>query len=240
VSEIGYPALLTGLSGRFLGRYVDPVSGFRVMVARPADQPELWSRYFRGALDVYRAFGVESALEWHVNQSGATTAIFFAVLDPADRVVAGSRVQGPYCSAQSAHVLTEWRGHPGSVQVRAEIDRRLNAGVIEMKTGWVQQIAEHHSALSAVVARTPLHAATFLDTRYALCSLHLQAATRWRSTGGVISTAITPIEYPNPRYQTVLLWWDRCTYLQTADPVQVELLQDEWDQWQRWPNRRSA
>ncbi len=240
VSELGHPTRPVSLSGIFLGHYMDPVSGLRVVISRPAQQPELWSRFFRGARDVYRTFGAEKALDWQQNASGQTTNFFFAVLDAAGHVVAGSRVQGPYVSAESAHVLSEWSGHPGAAEVRSEIDRRLGAGVIEMKTGWVHPDVEDHSALSAVVARTPLHAAAFLDIRYALCSLHVRVAKRWLSTGGVISSAVTPVEYPNERYQTVLMWWDRFTSAETAEPDQIRLLQEESEQWRRWPGRRSA
>jgi hypothetical protein len=54
-----------------------------------------------------------------------------------------------------------------------------------------------------------------------------QAVARWQTTGGVVSPRVAPVGYPDDRYLTSPMWWDRETYADLAAPNQLPLLIDE-------------
>jgi len=43
---------------------------------------------------------------------------------------------------------------------------------------------------------------------------------RWRTSGGVVA-AIPATPYPNERYQTKMMWWNRRDFVKYAEPRQV-------------------
>jgi hypothetical protein len=43
---------------------------------------------------------------------------------------------------------------------------------------------------------------------------------RWRSSGGVVAP-IAAAPYPDHRYQTKMMWWDRCNFIRYAAPKQA-------------------
>jgi len=230
---------LTTLSkypGRLLGSYREAISGCQFLYARPADAPELWDAYLHGARQNYRRFGVEQVLEYETTRTGQSTTFFVAVADHRGRVVAGVRVQGPYRSVDQAHALAEWAGRPGSVALRREIAARADApdgGVIELKTGWVDSDAPARRALTPALARTAFHIFRLVGVRYALCTVADHAVRRWQSSGAQVSADVTPVAYPDPRYRTVPIWWDRETMLEKSDAAHLLLLADEQDQFER-------
>lgn len=44
---------------------------------------------------------------------------------------------------------------------------------------------------------------------------------RWRSSGGVLASTIPATPYPNDRYRTKMMWWDRRTFVKHGEPEQV-------------------
>ena len=44
---------------------------------------------------------------------------------------------------------------------------------------------------------------------------------RWRSSGGVVTAGIPAAPYPDERYQTKMMWWDRRDFVNHAEPEQV-------------------
>lgn len=201
------PPFLGG--GSVVGDYFDPVSGRHFVAARPAEQPELWAAYIEGALRSYRLHNVQTAIEFEKVRDGRCTALFFAAVECDGRVIGGLRVQGPYTRADQAHALGEWAGREGSTQIRREVEMRLPAGVIEIKAVWVEHDVPHRHDLSSALSRIFIHSMDLLKVRYAMCTAASHAMMRWQTSGGVVSPAVPPVPYPDDRYRTHLLWWDR-------------------------------
>jgi len=44
---------------------------------------------------------------------------------------------------------------------------------------------------------------------------------RWRSSGGVVASRIPAAAYPDDRYRTKMIWWDRSTFAKHAEPEQL-------------------
>lgn len=195
--------------GSILGAYFEPLSGRHFVVAQPTAQPELWAAYLEGARRNYRQYGVESAIEYDEVRDGRSTALFAAAIDDDGRVVGGLRVRGRLAHAEQAHALREWAGRPGTAEMTTQIAQRLPAGVIEVKAVWVDHDTDHKAALTAALARAFVHAMDLLQVRYALCTAAAHAVTRWQTSGGVVSAEVPAVAYPDERYRTLLMWWDR-------------------------------
>lgn len=187
----------------------------------------MWSAYIDGARQSYRSHGVEAAIDYDHVRDGATTSLFVAAIEPDGTVVGGLRVQGPYTQVDQASVVREWGGRPGTAELRRQITARLDEGVIEIKAVWVQQHAPRHRELTAALARAFVHALNLLDVRYALCAAASHAVPRWESSGGVVSTEVAPVAYPDDRYRTLLLWWDKRAVLQHISHELIPAILDE-------------
>ena len=196
-------------SGEVVGELFDVGSGRLLVVARPAAQPDLWAAYLEGARVGYRRHGVESAVDYGRVRDGGSTSLFVAAIEPDGRVVGGFRVQGPYTRVGQADALREWAGREGTTELRRQVGRRLSEGVIEVKAVWVDRDADRHDALTAVVARMFVHLLTEMNVRYAFCTAASHAVPRWESSGGVVCAEVAPVAYPDDRYRTWLMWWDR-------------------------------
>ncbi|MGK8522122.1 hypothetical protein ACRS6B_11475 [Nocardia asteroides] len=213
--------------GRGVQRYYDAQSGCAFFVSRPSVLPELWRRYLDGALDVYRRFGVEHALEYDTVADGESTSLFFAALDADGDMVAGVRMQGPYTGAAQAHALVEWAGHPGVDDLRGMIAARIPHGVVEAKGAWVARDADKRAELGAAISRTVLHGARLLGARYGFATVASFTVARHEACGAVPAEGIPAAPYPDERYRTVPLWWDTRTYPVFAEESQRSLTQAE-------------
>lgn len=200
---------------------------FSFVVARPEDEPDLWEDFLTGAHASYSKYGVERVLEVDDVRTSGSTTLLLAIVDRDDRVVGGVRAQGPYKRASEAHALTEWGGRPGTDLLRVQIESRIPAGLVEMKTGWVNDEVGARHALAMAIARTPMHVMRLLDIRYALCTVADHAVRRWSATGAQVSHSVSPVAYPDDRYLTVPIWWDRETVLDRMNPEHVVPLLDE-------------
>jgi hypothetical protein len=208
-------------------QFEDRRSGATFYLVRPFERPDLWKRYIDGALETYRSFAVESALELERINNGLETTLFMVGIDCDDRVVAGIRFQGPFRSPSEAHVCEEFAGSPGYQLLRQTIGRRLGEGVIEFKGGWAANGNPLHGELSDAIARTFVHAMDWLGCRWGLCSAALYATRRWQSSGGRIMSGLEPIPYPDERYETTVLWWDRRSLERHASTEQLRRIRDE-------------
>lgn len=189
--------------------YRDAGSGLRVVVRAPADDPAGWQEYLGGAVRSYRRHGVSAVLDLDVVRDGRTTALFLTVHDDAGRVVAGMRTQGPYAHPDESHAVLEWEGDAGQDAVREEVAQRLAHGVVEGKTGWVGEDAPHRAALVRCLSRGPVHTAALLGARWALGTTAEHSLPMWSATGAEVVTAVAPVAYPDERYRTRLVFWDR-------------------------------
>lgn len=202
-------------------RWRDEASDCWMLAATPAGLPDLWQEFLDGALGSYRRHGVECALDVDAIADGHDTALFFVALDRRDRVVAGVRTKGPYRSPDESHAVLEWAGEPAMVDVRAMIADRIGAGVAEVKSAWVGEGSSRGRTLTRVLARSPIYSMALLDIRHVMATSATHVLEQWRTSGGVIARHIAPAPYPDARYETSMIWWDRATVLRHAEPDQA-------------------
>ena len=215
---------------RHLAGYTELQSGCHIVYATPRLNPTLWDDYLLGALESYGRFGVQSVLEYDLIRDGSSTAMFVAALDESGRVVGGLRAQGRYSSPGQAHAVIEWAGQPGEVLLWGEIEGRLPSGVLEMKSGWVDEKFPGRRSLTAAMARAIPHVMHLMDARYALCTVAEHAVGCWETTGARASSMIPAIPYPDDRYRTVPMWWDRETVRDLSTQDQWARTQTERDE----------
>jgi len=82
-------------------------------------------------------------------------------------------------------------------------------GVVEAKGLWVARDVPDRRALVGCFGRAPVHASMILGARYALGTTAAHTERLWTSTGAVLVRDVPPIRYPDERYRTHLMFWDR-------------------------------
>jgi len=208
-------------------RWWDPDTRCTVIVSQPGTDPDLWSEYVRGAKRSYRTHGVERALDLDATQSRHNTSLFFAAVDEAGHVVGGVRATAPLRSADESHAIVEWADQPGLAAVRKMITDRLPFGVVEMKSAWATSEPERSRLLTETLARTAYPTMTLLDVQFLMATAATHVLERWRSSGGVVASKIPATPYPDDRYRTKMMWWDRSTFVNFAEPKQASKIVSE-------------
>lgn len=199
----------------------DEDTGCTIVLAQPDGEPELWRQYCQGALRSYRKHHVECALDLDSFCDGRDTTLFYTALDDAGRVVGGLRAKGPYLSAEESHALVEWAGNPAQGAVAKMITDRLPFGVVEMKSAWVTDDPDRHRSLTKTFARTAFPTMALLGVQFIMATAAAHVLDRWSSSGGVVAAKIPAAHYPNEHYRTKLMWWDRRTFANHAEPGQL-------------------
>ena len=177
----------------------------------------------------YRRHGVECALDMDRLRSGDDTVLFFAAIDANGQIAAGVRAKGPLRDADDSHAVVEWEGQPGLQSVRKMINDRVPFGILEMKSAWVTDDRERNRSLTKALARSGFHAMALMDIQFCMATAGAYVLDRWRSSGGVVASHIPPTPYPDDRYQTKMMWWDRRTFINYAEPEQVSKILQETD-----------
>lgn len=205
----------------------DEDTGCTIVLAQPDSEPGLWQDYLRGAQRSYRKHGVECALALETFRDGSDTTLFYTALDNNDRVVGGLRAKGPYFDADESHAIVEWEGHPGQDLVRKMITDRLPFGVVEMKSAWVTDDPARAGSLTKTFARTAFPTMNLLGAQFIMATAAAHVLDRWSSSGGVVASKIPAAHYPNDRYRTKLMFWDRRTFANHAEPRQLAKIMKE-------------
>jgi hypothetical protein len=207
----------------------DPLTGARVAVAVPDGDPVLWRRYLDGARAVYGAHGVGAALDHDAVVDGADTTVFFAIVDDGDVCRGGLRVQGPYGRVDETHALRELDGSPGRGDLVRAVGSRLDDGIVETKTAWVDPAVDDPAAAADLLARMALPILVVTGARHLMATSADHSLRRWTSSGGRIDESVPSTPYPDERYRTRLMWWDRETLDRTAAPDVVAAMRREVD-----------
>jgi hypothetical protein len=152
--------------------------------------------------------------------------MFWATLDEAGKIIGGVRAKGPLTSADDSHAVVEWEGHPGQPAVRKMITDRVPFGVLEMKSAWVTDDRDQARPVTQVLARSGFHAMAMMDVQFCMATSAPHVLERWRSSGGVVAS-IPAAPYPDARYRTKMMWWDRRTFANHAEPEQVSKILQE-------------
>ena len=191
-----------------------------VVISQPATDPELWNRYLDSAQQSYRRHGVEQVVDAPAIRDGHDTALFWTVLDRRGHMVGGVRTKGPLQGADDSHAVVEWAGRRGLDQVRSMIDDRAPFGIVEMKTAWVCDERNRAHAITDLLARTGFHVTTLMDVRYIMATAAQHVLELWKSGGGTVAP-IPATPYPDQRYRSKMMWWDRRTLAELSEPQQL-------------------
>ncbi|MCV7178735.1 hypothetical protein [Mycolicibacterium sphagni] len=199
----------------------DEDTGCTIVLAQPDSEPELWEDYLQGAVKSYEKHGVGAALDIESFSDGRDTTLFYTALDDNGRMLGGLRAKGPYLAADESHAIVEWEGQPGQDTVRKMITDRLPFGVVEMKSAWVSDDPARSGALTRTFARTAFPTMELLGAQFILATAAAHVLDRWSTSGGVVVTKIPAAAYPSDRYRTKMMWWDRRTFANHAEPGQL-------------------
>ncbi|BBX17670.1 hypothetical protein CRI77_20935 [Mycolicibacterium duvalii] len=191
-----------------------------LIMSQPSLDRELWLRYLEGAERSYQKFGVGRAIDVADISDGHDTALFWAALDSSGRVIGGVRAKGPLTGADDSHAVVEWDGQPGLPAVRKMIDDRVPFGVLEMKAAFVDDRPGNPQGVIRALARSGSHAMAVMDVQFCMATSAPHVLDKWRTSGGVVA-AIPATPYPDPRYRTKMMWWDRRTWIRHAEPSQI-------------------
>jgi hypothetical protein len=103
------------------------------------------------------------------------------------------------------------------------ISDRLPFGVVEMKSAWVADDAGCNRSLTRTFARTAFPTMALLGAQFILATAAAHVLDRWSSSGGVVAK-IPAAPYPTECYRTKLMWWDRRTFANHAEPKQLAMI----------------
>ena len=198
---------------------VPGTDGVRLVLSYPASDESLWEEYLYGAWESYGRYGAQAALDVSAVRDGVSTSLFYALVDVDGVVVGGVRAQGPYVCASQSHAVLEWAGNSGVDAVQEAIAARIPDGVVEMKSAWVSPNTAHTGTLSAALARVALPTMERLHSRYVMATAADHVLARWESSGGRVDSSVPAAAYPDSRYRTRIMWWDRRSLHVDADPI---------------------
>lgn len=193
----------------------------QLVVSQPTLDPKLWNEYFDGAFRTYSKHGVECTLD---PDAGDDTRLFFAAVNMQRQVVGGMRVIGPLGSAEDSHAVVEWAGNPGLTAVRKMINDRVPFGVVEVKTAWADSDSHQSGLIAKALARPAFTVMALLGVQFIMATAAAHVLDRWRSSGGVVAAKIPVAAYPDERYRTKMIWWDRRTLANHAEPQQLSIM----------------
>jgi hypothetical protein len=219
VVELRRAVTSTGLEGASMSWW-DPDAECTVTIASPSDQDALWQEYLDGAERSYRKHGVGAAIDVDAIRRSGDTTLFWTMVDSTGNVVGGVRAVGPLTSPGESHAVVEWAGQPGLPVVRKMISNRLPFGVVEMKSAWVTDDRDRKRRLTTSLARTGCQVLAVLGVQFCMATCAQHVLERWRSSGGVVAP-VPSTPYPDERYRTKLMWWDRLTVANCAAPNQT-------------------
>jgi hypothetical protein len=206
----------------------DPDIEGTLIVSQPSADPDLWAEYSAGAVRSFRKRGVESALDMEALRTGADTIMFCAIVDDAGQVVAGLRAKA-LRSADDSHATVEWAGQPGQQAVRKMIADRIPHGVLEMKAGWATDAPGRNPFLTTALARSGFYMMVILDFQFMMTTAATFVLNTWRTSGSLVAP-VPATPYPDERYRTQMLWWNRRDFFNHADPRQMAKILEETKQ----------
>ena len=206
--------------------WFDSDTGCTVVVSTPTADPALWADFIDGAARSYHRHGIEQALDMKSLADESHTQLFQAVVNDAGAIMGGIRAKGPLDSPEESHAMVEWEGKAGLLSVRKMLADRLPFGVVEMKTAWMSDDPNRSRGISNTLARSPFTTMALLDAQFVVATAGSHVLNRWRTSGGVVAK-IPATPYPDDRYRTKMMWWDRSTFANNADAEQVSRIFNE-------------
>jgi hypothetical protein len=198
----------------------DAETGCSVTMATPSAEVGLFEQYYEGAVASYTRYGVRSALDESVALCAADTVLFWAITDRRGRVVGGVRAKGPLRCPDDSRAVIEWGDQPGIGQVRKMIADRVPFGVLEMKGAWLDDDPDAKQRPTKIIPRSGFHGMQLVGANFLMATAATHVLERWSSSGGLVAP-IPGTPYPDERYRTKMMWWDRSNFTQHGEPNTV-------------------
>ncbi|GAB23400.1 hypothetical protein GOPIP_044_00920 [Gordonia polyisoprenivorans NBRC 16320 = JCM 10675] len=168
---------------------------------RAGRAPSEWELFCRLAHQAYAAQGCEEALSWLDDLTvSSLDDLHFCTLSRSGKPLGGFSVRAlpvedllaPHCWPDSTQVRVALRGIVGS------------ALVAEASTAWSLDLV-----VSPLLAAEAVTALTLTGCRWMVATSAQHSIDLWLSSGASRVKAVPAVQYPDSRYRTELLLWDR-------------------------------
>jgi len=221
---------------RYGSSFVDLDSGVRFEGHHPLERPDLWNMYLNEAEGKYRSHGFEGTLRRQELQDGHNVPLFFLGFNAEGEPVAGVRFHGPLEASHQAALMEEMSSSPEIGDIRALIERELRLGALEVKGAWSKGAAVNGVRLIAAITRSVTHAMNWLGAEFAIAAVSDTLLDVGSVAGGrMVGTCSVP--FPDERYRTVAVQWQRARSQELCTPPHQQALRREAEQLSRGPSR---
>ena len=219
---------------RYGASFIDEASGVRFEGHHPFERPDLWQRYLEDAEGKYRSFGFEGTLRRRELDEGQGVPLFFVGFAPDGEPVAGLRFHGPLENRWGAALIEEMADLPELDEIGTLIDNEARFGIIEAKGGWAKGEAVLGVRLVATISRIMTHAAVWLGAERTIAAVSDLLIPVGKVAGGEVLSR-NHVPFPDERYRTYAVTWQRSRSYNLADEVNQRALRLEAEQLARGP-----
>jgi hypothetical protein len=188
----------------------DGEHGATLMLVPPRDRSDLWTAYRAGAFAAYARHRVEHVLALPEIGYDEDRPWFEVAVDPRGVVLGGLRINGPLHTVREAAALSELADHPHAAAALTRVLReRIEGGIAEVKGFWVRHEEPHRGRIAAALADSVTAIGDVLGVDHLFCTAAEHAVPRWLAAGAQRLDSVPPVPFPDSRYRTTVLWWDR-------------------------------
>ncbi len=233
--------MASGLSRRYRygASFTDEASGVRFEGHHPLERPDLWRRYLDDAEGKYRSYGFEGTLRRRELDEGIGIPLFLIGFGADGEPVVGVRFHGPVENRWGTALMEEMAELPEIDDIGDLIDREARFGIIEAKGAWARGEAVVGVRLVTALSRAMVHAANWLGAERTIACVSDALVPLGKLAGGeVLSENWVP--FPDARYRTVAVTWQRSRASELADPDNQRALRREAEQLLRGPDSHAV
>jgi molybdopterin/thiamine biosynthesis adenylyltransferase len=192
--------------------------------------------YLNEAEGKYRSHGFEGTLRRQELEDGEGVPLFFVGFTPEGEPVVGVRFHGPLEGSHQAFLIEEMAASPEIDDIRALIDKEIRLGALEVKGAWSKGTAVTGVRLVAAISRSVTHAMNWLGAEFAIAAVSDTLVAVGSPAGGrMVGTAWVP--FPDDRYRTVCVSWERSRTYELSTPPNQQALRREAEELGRGPAR---
>ncbi len=215
---------------------MDQESGVRFEGHHPLERPDLWKVYLNEAEGIFRSRGFEGTLRRLELEEGNGVPLFILGFDPDGNAVAGVRFHGPLEGSHQAAIIEEMASSPEIGIIHDLIEREIRLGAVEIKGAWSKGAAVVGARLLTAISRSVTHGMNWLGAEFAIAAVSDTLMPVGDVTGALqVGTQWVP--FPDERYRTVAVSWNRGRTYELATPVNQKAYRREAEQLLRGPSR---